>query len=498
MDEDVVGMTITRVARFAFRPKSGRKARERRPLGTARQRDGPERRAAGTRRTPNAAEGTGPFSPRPLVQSSLLAEPPMLKRRRPVGIDLFAGAGGMTLGFHEAGFDVLAAVEYDPIHAATHSFNFPDCATICRSVAEVDGAYIRANSGIGTREIDVVFGGAPCQGFSMIGKRALDDPRNSLVYHFVRLVAELRPRFFVFENVRGLTIGSQKQFLHEIIAEFKAAGYTVREDYKVLNAANYGVPQDRRRLFLLGARKGQRLPEYPAPTHAPRDAAGDFGFFKTTPTVLQAIGDLPEANAFDELLDRDWVLARFKAPSAYARALRQVPDSKGRELLSSSLRTEHTPLSRRRFAATRFGETEPVSRFHKLDPDGICNTIRAGTASDHGAFTSPRPIHPFEPRCITVREAARLHSYPDWFRFHVTKWHGFRQVGNSVPPLLSKAVASEVASTLGVHSTDPPPPKLGDPSLLEFNMTRAANYFDVPASVIPGRVRRATEDFVHA
>ncbi len=92
----------------------------------------------------------------------------------------------------------------------------------------------------------------------------------------------------------------------------------------------------------------------------------------------------------------------------------------------------------RRFLATKHGDTEPISRFHKLDPKGVCNTIRAGTASDRGAFTSPRPIHPFSPRCITVREAARLHSYPDWFRFHVTKWHGFRQIGNSVPPLHSQ------------------------------------------------------------
>ncbi len=91
--------------------------------------------------------------------------------------------GGLSLGFEQAGFDVLAAVEYDPIHAATHEFNFPDCATICRSVADIGGEYIRAHSKIGRREVDVVFGGAPCQGFSMIGKRALDDPRNSLVYH---------------------------------------------------------------------------------------------------------------------------------------------------------------------------------------------------------------------------------------------------------------------------------------------------------------------------
>jgi DNA (cytosine-5)-methyltransferase 1 len=118
--------------------------------------------------------------------------------KRPIGVDLFAGAGGMSLGFEQAGFDIAASVEYDPVHCATHEFNFPACASICRSVAEIGGDYIRKHSRIGDRVVDVVFGGAPCQGFSMIGHRALDDPRNSLVYHFVRLVTELKASYFVF------------------------------------------------------------------------------------------------------------------------------------------------------------------------------------------------------------------------------------------------------------------------------------------------------------
>ena len=160
----------------------------------------------------------------------------MRSKRRPFGVDLFAGAGGMSLGFEQAGFDVAAAVEYDPVHSAVHEFNFPDCATICRSVADIDAAHIRRVSRIGDAPVDVVFGGAPCQGFSMIGKRALDDPRNSLVHHFVRLVVDLRANHFVFENVRGLTIGEHKRFLEEIIDEFRRNGYNVLGDYRVLNS----------------------------------------------------------------------------------------------------------------------------------------------------------------------------------------------------------------------------------------------------------------------
>jgi DNA (cytosine-5)-methyltransferase 1 len=419
--------------------------------------------------------------------------------KRPVGVDLFAGAGGMSLGFEQAGFDVAAAVEYDPVHCATHEFNFPGCAAICRSVAEIDGKYIRDHSRIGTLPVDVVFGGAPCQGFSMIGKRALDDPRNSLVDHFVRLVVELKASYFVFENVRGLTIGAHRKLLEEIIEEFRRRGYRVLEDYQVLNAAHYGVPQNRHRLFLMGARKGFPLPGYPEPTHkVSSDEDTGTLFHLPTPTVWDALRDIPEADDYEELLHRDWVKAKFKKPTDYSAPLRgneedpqdySIPREFDASLLTSSLRTVHTDLSKRRFLETRPGDTEPVSRFHKLDPKGVCNTIRAGTASDHGAFTSPRPIHPYSPRCITVREAARLHSYPDWFRFHVTKWHGFRQIGNSVPPLLARAVAAKVREAFPVPNKSDDPVAQGDCSLLSFDMSDAAAHYGVPSDVVPKRTR---------
>jgi DNA (cytosine-5)-methyltransferase 1 len=159
------------------------------------------------------------------------------------------------------------------------------------------------------------------------------------------------------------------------------------------------------------------------------------------------------------------------------------------------MRADHTDLSRRRFAATEHGKTEPISRFHRLDPNGVCNTLRAGTNTDHGAFTSPRPIHYRYARCITVREAARIHSYPDWFRFHVTKWHGFRQIGNSVPPLLGRSVASAIIAAMGMR---PRPPKeiirLGDEKLLQMTLAQAADYYGVSASVIGKRDRNYSKE----
>jgi DNA (cytosine-5)-methyltransferase 1 len=412
---------------------------------------------------------------------------------RPIGIDLFAGAGGLSLGFEQAGFDIAAAVEIDPIHCATHEYNFPHTKTICASVVDLSGKEIRALSGLEDRDIDVVFGGAPCQGFSMIGKRALDDQRNQLVFHYVRLVHELQPRYCVFENVKGLTLGKHKQFLSELVEALSEQGYRVLLPYKVLNASSFGVPQSRERLFIIAAREDQPLPEYPV----------SLGL-KTT--VRDAIADLPDADQFSALETSDSVAVEWTTESPYARRLRGFLEDQSDfsykrvfdpNTLTCSLRTEHTEASRLRFLATTPGKTEKVSRFLRLPPEGLCNTLRAGTDSARGAHTSPRPIHPVYPRVITVREAARLHSYPDWFRMHVTKWHGFRQIGNSVPPLLGRAVASSIIRALGITPTKPTKKvKLGDYRLLRMNMGEAANYFAVSRNVIAQRARKTNQTMI--
>jgi DNA (cytosine-5)-methyltransferase 1 len=406
---------------------------------------------------------------------------------RPIGIDLFAGAGGLSLGFEQAGFDVVAAVEVDPVHCAIHKFNFPDCKVIARSVTRLSGTDIREQADIGDRTVDVVFGGAPCQGFSLIGQRALDDPRNSLVKDFVRIVRELEANYFVFENVKGLTVGRHRQFLNELIEEFESSGYDVRRDWSVLNAYNYGVPQDRQRLFLIGAKKGLTVPAYP---DAITSKAGKPNGLPEGPTCRDALKDLPDAERFAKLLEIDEMeTSDWGEPSNYARLMRCLDDEGwhygyqrawNSSLLTSSLRTHHTEISRRRFAETAPGEVEPVSRFFKLPPDGVSNTLRAGTDAARGAFTSPRPIHYRYNRCITVREMARLHGFPDWFRFNETKWHGARQIGNAVPPPLARAVAGQVLAAMGARGTKPRKKlKLGDTALLRMGMAEASQYWGI-------------------
>jgi DNA (cytosine-5)-methyltransferase 1 len=398
---------------------------------------------------------------------------------RPIGIDLFSGAGGMSLGFEQAGFDMVAAVEVDPVHAAAHKFNFPNCATICADVSTVSGKDIRTAAGIGNRRVELVVGGAPCQGFSLIGHRAIDDPRNSLVREFVRIVCELDARYFVFENVKGLTLGKHRAFLEELVEAFKERGYNVRKPWAVLNAADFGVPQNRERLILLGAKQGLALPSYP------KHAASRVN-------CKQALADLPDVEEHAALLGSDEIQlpAKFwKAPSKYAREMRCLsndawhfgyPREWNPSLLTASMRTVHTDISKRRFAETNPGAVEPISRFFKLPADGVSNTLRAGTDASRGAFTSPRPIHYELPRCVTVREMARLHGFPDWFRFHETKWHGARQIGNAVAPPLARAVGLEIMEAAGMTPICPSDTlALGDTALLRMDVSAASQYWGI-------------------
>ena len=325
---------------------------------------------------------------------------------------------------------------------------------IAKSITDLTGNEIRRYASLLGEKISCVFGGAPCQSFSLIGHRALDDPRNQLVLDFVRLVHELEAESFIFENVKEITVGKHKAFLGKLIEAFNRTGYECCLPWQVLNAGLYGTPPSRTRFILMGVKKGKTIPNYPVPT---TNIAGrpklycdlDFG-----PSCAEAIGDPPDADMFETLKTSDVVkTSRFGSPSDYAAELRCLDNTAwyfgyirdwSPSLLTSSTRTDHTEISRRRFRQTKEGAVVPISRFFKLPQRGVSNTLRAGTDGSRGAFTSPRPIHYRHARCITVREMARLHGFPDWFRLNVTKWHGARQIGNAVPPPLARAIATKV------------------------------------------------------
>lgn len=420
-----------------------------------------------------------------------------LSARRPVAIDLFSGAGGMSLGFEQAGFDVLAAVEYDPVHAATHHVNFPLTEILCRDVRRIQADHVRVAAARGWRlhhpgaagwngQIDTIFGGPSCQGFSIIGSRKQEDERNLLLDVFITLVIDLRPRSFCIENVPGLLESRFDTLRERALGRLADAGYQFAVP-KVFNAADFGVPQNRKRVLIMGALN--ECPPPPAP-------------WTNRITVAQALEGLPSIQNYPELLDDDAVLLhpgdisrREATEDPYARQMAGLeldsadlarPRACDPMLLTCSRRTVHREDTIARFAATIAGSEEQSSRAYRLHPDRLAHTLRAGTGSERGAFSAPRPIHPTEPRVITVREAARLHSFPDWFRFHTTNWHGHRQIGNAVPPRLARAAGQSLREILHVAPRHPhKKTDLGDLSLLRMPAREAMQAVTARAEEMP-------------
>lgn len=355
--------------------------------------------------------------------------------RRLKAIDLFCGVGGLTLGLTQAGFDVALAVDIDPINVASHHGNFPETLALKQDLSVANGHALLAAAGLNPGELTLVAAGPPCQGFSIGGRRQVGDPRNDLLLQAGRLIRETGPAYFLVENVDGLG-GHGWPTLRTFVNDMRRSGYRIVDPIEILDASNYGVPQRRKRMLVIGHRADVTSPVYPTPS-------------ASKSTVWDAISDLPSADSHPELRSQDRYYGTLGEPSEYAARLRLARDGSGDEhavrgYLSGCLATTHSPAVRDRFEATKPGQWEAISRFLRLSRTGLAPTLRAGTGPDKGSYTAPRPIHPVEPRCITVREAARLHSYPDWYEFHPTRWHGFRQIGNSVPPLLASAVCRSI------------------------------------------------------
>ncbi len=353
-----------------------------------------------------------------------------LEKPRSNIIDLFCGCGGLSLGAAKSGLGATLAFDVDPTLTSSFQSNHPNAELKLTDVSHVTGADIRRHIG---SPIDGVFGGPPCQAFSSIGQRRIDDPRRTLIGHFFRLVAELEPAFFVMENVRGLGFADARPVLENAL-EIVPARYKVLGPL-VLNAADFGAATNRPRLFVIGF----------DPNRLSSLSVIDFENRKRpAATVRDAISDLVNVRPVTSVEGLDlWKISDLGAGSEYSNSLRSFDNT-----FTGNQRTAHTPEVIRRFKDVLPGKLDPVGRHPRLDWNGQCPTLRAGTGSDRGSYQSVRPIHPDEPRVITVREGARLQGFPDSFKFHSTIWHSYRMIGNSVSPILSAAIFSLIAERL--------------------------------------------------
>ena len=375
-------------------------------------------------------------------------------------IDLFSGCGGLSLGLWRAGYSVLAAIDFDPEAIKVFAENFPGVShALQKDLTKFHPQELAAL--IGTSEVDVIVGGPPCQGFSMArmrdgansGPRMIEDKRRQLYQEFLRYVEFFRPRVFVMENVLGIKSAAHGRYFTRVQKEARRIGYRVHP--QIERVLNLGVPQKRVRQLIIGTRNdlASYFPDELAP--APRAS--------TRPTLGEAIGDLPplRANGGEEESEYDMERRRAHVARYGRRYLYRTLEVQGARTLTAHRARPHNDRDLRDFGRLKEGEncgeaikrgatfefpydrssfTDRYTRQHRDEP---CSTIVAHLSKDGLMF-----IHPTQNRSLTVREAARVQSFPDWFRFSVARTHQFRLIGNAVPPLVAEALGLAIKAYL--------------------------------------------------
>lgn len=390
-------------------------------------------------------------------------------------VDLFCGAGGITLGLLNAGFDVRLAADVNVACEQTHKATFPRVPFFLGDISKSRPSELSEIAGIRPGELDLLCGGPPCQGFSIIGGREVDDPRNRLFKSFIGFAEHARPKAIVMENVPGMATLGQGDILEVIGRAFDRAGYTV--SCAELLAAQYGVPQMRWRIFLIGWRKEDfahmRFSGFPMPTHG-SSRVGDLVPNRTISdeescdflTTRDAIGDLPPLQPGTSC---DVYGGNPEGP--YQTAMRHG--------LGNALYNHYAPKISE-VNQTRIRSLKPGQDWRdmprRLLPESMKRALRKDHTRRYRRMTwdgTPRSIitkfrdpktgeysHPEQDRTISIREAARVQSFPDWFRFYGSNSDIYEQVGNAVPPLLARAIGDAIAGVLtGAIKPSQTPPK---------------------------------------
>lgn len=393
----------------------------------------------------------------------------MSRPMAPTAIDLFAGAGGLSEGFRRAGFLNLFAHDFDEDASATFRYNHPEVPFISGEngkIERLDVGTILSLAGLRRGALDVVVGGPPCQGFSINAPlRDLNDRRNHLFRHYLRIVDGLRPKFIVLENVPGLLSLAGGQVIGDIYFCFQHIGYRVA--HRILYAPHYGVPQERWRLFVIGTRLENASLEFPPPVHHAPGLANFTGgrelTFKTYPkdrlrkfiSIQEAIGDLP---ALRSGCGHEEMAYNGPPKTGYQREMRvgsrKVFNHVSPRLFEINLRRllyikpggswRDIPFALLPAGMKRARRSDHTKRYGRMRPDRLSCTIMTKADPHWGAY-----FHYRQARAITVREAARLQSFPDRYRFLGSRVTQYVQVGNAVPPMLAKAVALKISQALG-------------------------------------------------
>jgi DNA (cytosine-5)-methyltransferase 1 len=352
-------------------------------------------------------------------------------------IELFAGAGGLSLGLKQAGIDVVLANEIEKDFAITYTINNPKTNMINDDIHNID--WFRELSNFG--KIDIVSGGPPCQGFSTVGSKNEKDPRNSLFYEYIRCVSIIQPSYVIFENVSGFKKMYSGAAYSTLLRELSILGYDTNSS--ILEASDFGLPQKRQRTIVLGWRKGLKKVSLPSPTHTRIPSL--FGLQKKI-TVWEAISDLPT-------LDTNDSSDKYETPpqNEYQNSIRN-----GCKVL-----TEHnsTNYGEKMLEILRLvpegGSVEdlplnlrPKSYFKNTYARILPNDCSPTITRNFGTPSSSRCIHPFQNRALSTREGARLQGFPDNYIFFGGKCSKNLQIGNAVPPLFGKIISEEILKTI--------------------------------------------------
>lgn len=356
-------------------------------------------------------------------------------------IDLFAGIGGLSYGFHnlDNSFEIIAANEIDKSIAQTYCYNFPEVKIYNQDIKDLSFKKIKEDLNVNSK-IDIIIGGPPCQAYSTVGKRLIDDPRGKLFQQYYRLLKEINPDFFLYENVKGLLTINKGKLFEEIIELFDSLGYRV--NYKVLNALDYGVPQNRERIIIIGTKLNKKF-EFPVQTHYSKDKSL-ISKQKLHLTLKDALSDLPLLKTSQ--IEENYIC---EPTNDYQKKMRKnIKDNSVKEHFctknNQNLKKIMEYLPQGGTINDLPQELKPKSGFGNTYSRLWWNKPSTTITRNFSTPSSSRCIHPLSPRPLTIREAARLQSFPDDFIFCGNNSSKKVQIGNAVPPILSEMLAKQI------------------------------------------------------